>query len=126
MSPVHELAICQALAARLEALERPPGAAVRRVRVGVGPLSGVDAALLAHAYPLACAGGIARGSRLEIEQPPVKVRCRSCGTESTVPPNRLLCGSCGEWRTELVSGDELLLLAVEFESSARQPGAADV
>lgn len=115
---MHELAICQALADRIEALERPNGSVVKRVRLALGPLSGVDAALLAHAYPLVCAGGIARGSRLEIEHTAVKVRCRSCGSQSTVAPNRLICGSCGDWRTELQSGDELLLLAVEFESAA--------
>ena len=117
---MHELAICQALAARLDALERPRGSFVKAVRVSVGPLCGVDAALLAHAYPIACAGGIAEGSRLDIERTVVKVRCRSCGSQSTVAPNRLVCGSCGDWRTELQGGDELLLLAVEFESAVEE------
>jgi hydrogenase nickel incorporation protein HypA/HybF len=123
---LHELAICQALAARLEALECPRGTVVSRVRISVGALSGVDPALLAHAYPFACAGGVAEGSRLDIEQPPVRVRCRGCGSESAVPPNRLLCGACGDWRTELVSGNELLLLAVDFESAAAMRGAGHV
>ncbi len=123
---MHELAICHALAARVEGLERPPGAVVSRVRISVGPLSGVDPALLAHAYPFACAGGVAQGSQLDIEQPQVKVRCRSCGSESSVPPNRLLCSACGDWRTELVSGNELLLLAVDFESPHRMQGGGHV
>ncbi len=117
---MHELAVCQALAATLEALDRPPGARVKSVRVRVGPLCGVDAALLAHAYPLACAGGIGDGSELEIEPVAVRVRCSRCGAESTAAPNRLLCARCGEWHTELVSGDELSLAAVVFESPAER------
>lgn len=117
---MHELAICQALVAGLDALDRPRESFVKCVRISVGPLCGVDAALLARAYPIACAGGIAQGSRLEIERTAVTVRCRSCGSQSTVAPNRLVCGACGDWRTELQGGDELLLLAVEFESFEKE------
>ncbi len=118
---MHELAVCQALVRTLEALDRPTGARVKAVRVRVGPLCGVDAALLAHAYPIACAGGIGEGSQLEVEPVAVRVRCRSCGAESSATPNRLLCARCGDWRTELLSGDELSLAAVVFESPAQEP-----
>jgi len=111
------MAICQALLDKVEALERPPDSLVRRVRLSVGPLSGVEPSLLAHAYPIASAGGIADGSSLEIVQGAVWVRCQTCGAESQAIVNRLICGVCGDWRTDLVSGDELLLLAVEFETS---------
>jgi hydrogenase nickel incorporation protein HypA/HybF len=47
------------------------------------------------------------------------VRCRRCGAESAAAPNRLVCGACGEWRTELVSGNELALVAVDFESDEK-------
>jgi len=115
---MHEMAICQALLDKVEALQRPPDSLVKRVKLSVGPLSGVEAALLAHAYPLAIAGSIAEGSSLEIVHGAVWVRCDSCGAESQASSNQLSCRACGNWRTELVSGDELLLLAVEFECCA--------
>ena len=114
---MHELAICAALFGTVAALAPPESTAVNRVRIRVGPLSGVEPALLARAWPLASAGGMASGSLLDIETGPVRVRCRSCGAESTVAANRLLCSACGEWRTDVVSGDELLLLSVEFNAS---------
>ena len=114
---MHELAICDALIAKVEGLERPVGARVKRVEVRVGPLSGVDPALLAHAYPLSCAAGAAEGSVLDIVASGVRVRCRSCGAESAAKVNRLLCAACGDWRTDVTSGDELQLVAVEFESA---------
>ncbi len=124
---MHELSICQALVAKVEAIARAHAGRVREVRVGIGPLSGVEPQLLADAYPLACAGTGADGSRLAIEERPIRVRCRSCGVETAATCNRLVCGSCGDWRTELVSGDELMLLTVELETSdAEEPAAKEL
>jgi hydrogenase nickel incorporation protein HypA/HybF len=115
---MHELAICQALLVQVEGIAREHAATVRRVRVSVGPLSGVDPGLLERAYPLACAGTVAEGSELALESAPVRVRCRGCGVESAASANRLLCAACGGWQTDLLSGDELLLLNVELNKNA--------
>lgn len=112
---MHELSICQALISQVEDIVRQyAGQQVRNVRLGIGPLSGAEPQLLKDAYPLACAGTGAEGSQLSIENLAVRVRCRSCGAESEASPNRLLCGACGDWHTDLLSGDELLLLQVEL------------
>lgn len=119
---MHELAVCQALLTEVERAARAAGAvAVRRVVVRVGPLSGVEPALLARAFEVARAGGIAEAAGLDIEAAPVRVRCHDCDTEHEVPPNRLLCGACGSWRTELRAGDELVLRRLEFTAA---PAAA--
>ena len=86
---MHELAICQALIEQVEAIARQRAARVARVRVAVGPLSGVEPRLLERAYPLACAGTVAEGSELAIDEVPVRVRCRDCGAES--PRARTAC-----------------------------------
>lgn len=116
---MHELAICQALLEQVEGIARQRAARVSRVRVSVGPLSGVEPRLLESAYALACAGTAAEGSELDIDEAPVRVRCRECGAESAASANRLLCGACGGWRTELASGDELLLMKVELSGDVR-------
>ena len=113
---MHELAICQALITQVEETVSDHRGHVQRVRVGIGPLSGVDPALLEDAYPLACAGTCAEGSQLIIEHMSIRVRCRVCGAESKATPNRLLCGACGDWQTDLQSGDELMLLRIELET----------
>ncbi len=112
---MHELSICQALVAQVEDIARERAARVTEVHVGIGPLSGIEGRLLADAYPLACPGTAAEGSELRIETAPVRVRCRTCGAESDATPNRLICAACGEWRTDLISGDEMLLLRVVLE-----------
>ena len=87
------------------------------ITLGMGPLSGVEEQLLRNAYPVASAGTVADGAELLVESTPLRVMCRSCGKQSAAKPNRLSCGHCDDWHTELVSGDELLLLRLEMEKS---------
>lgn len=113
---MHELSICQSLLAQVDDLAKENSARrVLSVVLGVGPLSGVEPELLKQAYPIAVAGSVAEGSDLEIESRPVRVSCNQCGAESDASANRLVCRHCGDWRTRLVSGDELLLVRIEFE-----------
>jgi len=123
---MHELAICQALIAQVEDIAAPRAARVRRVHVGIGPLAGVEARLLEDAYPLACAGTCAEGSQLAVEAVRIRVRCRGCGAETAATPNRLVCSACGDWRTDLVAGNELLLLRIELETQDDAMEAAHV
>jgi hydrogenase nickel incorporation protein HypA/HybF len=112
---VHELSVCQALLRQVTDIAMESGAsAVARIIVEVGPLSGIDPALLASAFDVVRAGSYASGAELSIKTMPVTVRCLVCGTESQTHPNRLLCAGCGGYRTRLVSGDELCLRTVEL------------
>lgn len=113
---MHELAVCQSMITQVGDVAASRGARrVVRVRVRIGPLSGVVPDLLADAFPFACAGTIAEGAELAVETLPVRVSCAACGAESEATVNRLLCGACGDYRTTLISGDELLLAGVELE-----------
>jgi hydrogenase nickel incorporation protein HypA/HybF len=113
---MHELAICQALMNQIEQIAAERNArSVVSIVIGMGPLSGVEAQLLKHAYPVASAGTVAEGAELVIEDLPVRVKCAQCGAESDALPNKLVCKSCGDWRTTLISGDELMLMSVELE-----------
>ena len=113
---MHELAICQAMMQQVESISASNHAKqVVSIVIGMGPLSGVEAQLLKHAYPIASAGTIAEGAELIIKNLPVRVNCNVCGKESEVPANKLLCEHCGNWKTTLLSGDELMLLSLEME-----------
>jgi hydrogenase nickel incorporation protein HypA/HybF len=112
---VHELSVCQALLTQVTDIAMESGAsAVARIIVEVGPLSGIDPALLASAFDVVRAGSYASGAELSIETMPVTISCLVCGTESQTLPNRLLCAGCGGYRTRVVSGDELRLRTVEL------------
>jgi len=124
---MHELAICQSLMDQVEniVLERNARRVISIV-VAMGPLSGVEAQLLKNAYPIASAGTVAENAELVIETLPIRVKCTQCGSESDALPNKLICKQCGDWRTTLVSGDELMLMSVELEKQKEPTPTAAV
>lgn len=113
---MHELSVCQGMLRQVNEIAAREGARqVTRIRVAIGPLSGVEPRLLTQAFPIARAGGIAAHAELELDALPIRVACETCGAESTASINRLLCGQCGDYHTRLLSGDELVLASVELE-----------
>ena len=113
---MHELAVCQGLMRQLEDIaNREHAERITRIRLQIGPLSGVEPQLLQDAFPIASASSVAQSAALEIDTQPVRVRCLSCNAESAAAVNRLVCGHCGDYRTQLISGDEMLLISVELE-----------
>ena len=116
---MHELSVCLALLEEVQRVAAENDASeVTRIVVTIGPLSGVEPDLLRNAYPLAVTGTIAEKAELEIEPADIIVRCSECGAESAATPNRLLCGECGDYKTNLVSGDEMILARVELSAGA--------
>ena len=112
---MHELSVCIALMDHVRNIAREHRAGqVDRIVLQLGPLSGVEALLLERAWPLAATGTLAERAELVIESAPVMVHCGACGAESEAAPNRLLCGKCGDFRTRLLSGDEMLLAHLEL------------
>jgi len=122
---VHELAICTALLDEVGRIARDSRARrVVSIVVRVGPLAGVEPASLRNAYCIASAGTPAAGARLVLEDSAVRVRCLQCDTEAAVPCNELSCPRCGCWRTQLLSGEELMLTSIELERETE--GVRDV
>lgn len=115
---MHELSVCQELISQVASVARKNNAThATKITLGIGPLSGVEADLLENAYSIARAGTVASNAELVINKLPVRIRCESCGASSNVAVNRLVCAGCGDYRTTLLSGDELLLISVELDST---------
>jgi hydrogenase nickel incorporation protein HypA/HybF len=112
---MHELSVCQSMLRQVEAIaNREQAISVERITIQIGPLSGVVPELLQQAFTIARCGTKAETAELVTETKPVRVHCLQCGYESDVQANRLLCAQCGDYRTRLISGDELLLASVEL------------
>lgn len=112
---MHELSVCQSIVDQVtKVAEQHHGSCVDKIYLQVGPLSGVEPDLLRSAFPMARANSLASHAELIIRTLPVTVECTVCGAQTETTVNRLVCGECGEWKTRLVSGDELLLERVEL------------
>jgi hydrogenase nickel incorporation protein HypA/HybF len=112
---MHEISVCRALIREAQAVVHQHAASgVARLCLRLGPLSGVEPALLRSAFAAVAAGTCAQGALLAIETVPLRMRCDACGAHSDAQPNRLVCAACGDWRTRLTSGDELTLATVDL------------
>jgi hydrogenase nickel incorporation protein HypA/HybF len=94
------------------------GAAVREVRVEVGPLAGVEPLLLAAAFErLAGQWGLEQAV-MRVDEVPLEAQCSQCQTIFAVEGFRFVCPHCGEMRLRVVRGDALVLESVVFVTSA--------
>lgn len=124
---MHELAIAQSLVAQGERIAHSNGAArVERVVVRIGALCGVEPVLLERAFVFARAGSAMADALLEVEPGPIEVVCRSCGASSPAMANRIVCGACGDWRVDVVTGEEMLLLRLELSGLGEDTLEPDV
>ena len=126
---MHELAVCQALIQQVTTVVADHDArSAERILVSVGPLSGVEPALLASAFTVAREGTVAARAELSIETAAIELVCRACGHHGPGQPSRLVCEACGDWRVRVTKGEELMLLSVELnrerapmQAAAHQP-----
>jgi hydrogenase nickel incorporation protein HypA/HybF len=106
------------------------GAAVREVRVEVGPLAGVEPLLLAAAFErLAGEWGLEQAV-LRVDEVPLEAQCSRCQTICAVEGFRFMCPHCGAARLRVVRGDALVLESIVFAAPAEarssiQEGAAN-
>ena len=115
---MHELSVCQGLLREVEAVARDHSAErVLSVVLRIGPLAGVEPALLEEAFTLASAGTLVAGSKLVIERSAIRLECTECGKQAPARSiNCLTCPECGSWRTRVLEGEELLLTRLELET----------
>ncbi len=114
---MHELSIALNIVEIASAEARKHGdARVGAVYLKLGPLSGVVKDALLFSWDVACEESPVADARLLIEETPVVVRCAACGAQcSAADEFDLRCPACGSYETDLQSGDELQLTAVEIE-----------
>lgn len=116
---MHELAIAVSLVEQIEQVAREQrAAAVRRIRLRVGRLSGVDPEALREAFPLAAADTAAADGELVVQVVEARVRCRACGRRSEPEAPFLYCVHCGAGDVDVEAGRELDIQSVEVEVEA--------
>ena len=108
---MHEYALVQALVDDVERQVRGREGEVRRVRVRMGALSGVDPELFATAYDTFRPRTVCAGATLELIPVPARWVCPQCRRQIAAG-ERL---QCCEGPARLVQGDDLVLEQLELE-----------
>jgi hydrogenase nickel incorporation protein HypA/HybF len=122
---MHELGIATSVLqeARKEA-QRHPGARLRKIKLRVGELSGVNPEALSFCFEVLAREGDLGPLELEIESCQRRQRCPKCEKTFTVANYDLTCPQCGTAETDFVSGDELELASLEMEDYEPSGAAA--
>ncbi len=115
---MHELSICQQIVKQASAIAvQNQALGIASISLKIGPLSGVEGALLMNAFPFVAAKTLAENAKLVIEPQPVVIQCKQCGSKTTTTPSNLVCKWCGDFGAKLLRGDEMLLSSVELISA---------
>jgi hydrogenase nickel incorporation protein HypA/HybF len=113
---MHELSIVASLFEILEAKAKENNAIkIVGVKLKVGKLAGVVPEFLETAFDNYKQGTIAADASLEMEEVPLKLRCRKCAAEIEKEDFILICPSCGATDLEILEGMELLLDKIDLE-----------
>ncbi len=112
---MHEASLVLAMCEEIVRLAKQEGAkGVSSITVRIGELSGVEKEAFRFAFEVYQKGDpLFEKAELRIETVPAKSRCRHCWKETLSSPFGP-CPFCGQWGLELVSGEELDLVRVEF------------
>ena len=113
---MHELSIAMSIIELAEEeLAGRKGATVQSVHLKLGQLSGVSREALESCYEMACFESPLAGSRLIIEEVPVRVNCPNCVEIRQLDSIQLFqCPVCGDSVSDVVSGRELQVVALEI------------
>ncbi|MFL5624942.1 MAG: hydrogenase maturation nickel metallochaperone HypA [Ktedonobacteraceae bacterium] len=115
---MHELAIAQSIVEVVEARAAEYNAArVKDVRLKIGEASGVVIDSLTFCFEmLASLDPTLTGAQLLIDIVPHRAHCRHCAQEFSVTNFVAQCPTCKEWSNEIISGTELQVLEMAFET----------
>lgn len=119
---MHELAIAQAIAEGVsEHAAACQATRVTGVRLRIGEAAGIMPEALRSSFELVASDDpVLAGAQLSIDIVPHRARCRRCGGEFAVVNFIAQCPACAVWDTDVLSGTELELREMEFESR-REP-----
>jgi len=115
VGPVHELSLCEAIAATVtrHAGERTASCVVVRI----GHLRQVVPDSLSFCWTLLTDGTDLEGCILEIEQVPAVIRCGSCGVETTLDVPLMVCPACSSDDVTLLSGEEFQVASLDVSDA---------
>ena len=118
---MHELALAQSILGIVEQyVPAAQAAAVARVRVRVGALSGVVPDSLEFCFDAIIGGTPWQYAKLHIDRVPATAACEACSATFGVEDLAFQCPNCGSREVQMASGMELQVLEVELKDEATE------
>ena len=108
---MHELSVTRNIVAIVD--EKAAGRKVKRVKLCIGRLSGVEVQAVRFCFDVVAKGMALEGAVLEIEEPAGRGACRDCGQEVALERLVAVCPCEKRARMDIVGGEELLVREME-------------
>ena len=89
-------------------------ARIERVNLKIGKFAAVIPDNLRFCFEAAALDTPLAGALLQIEEIPVRVRCRACGRTSTIDTPAFKCQHCPGTALDIISGRELDIESIEL------------
>ena len=113
---MHELSIAQSIVDIIEQyVPQEHRHTIHSIKVRIGDLAGVVPDSLAFSFTAVTAGTPIAHALLEIEHIPFVLHCTECLSDSTTEPGLAICPRCQSTHTQILSGTELQVVAIELE-----------
>ncbi|AGA33708.1 [NiFe] hydrogenase nickel incorporation protein HypA [Thioalkalivibrio nitratireducens DSM 14787] len=123
---MHEMSLAEGILQIIEDQAAQRGFhRVRRVRLEVGELSGVELDALRFGFDAVMADSIASGAVLEIVEVPGEGWCLDCNTTVAIGALFDACPLCGSYRVRASGGMDMRVLDLEVETVADCTEAAE-
>ena len=113
---MHELSLAGGILRLVEqTAERDPFERVRRLRLSVPALAGVEVRALRFALESIAPGTLLDGAVVDIDEPPGQAWCLGCSTSVTLQQRIDPCPQCGGHRLHVTGGTEMKLVDLQVD-----------
>jgi len=114
---MHEASIAQSLVEKtLEIAEKNDLIKVNKIKLEIGKLHHIIPEVLENYFNLLKKEyGMLSSTKLSIKWLDIKLKCKTCKSETIINEPFFLCPKCNSPKTEILTGNELHLMRVEGE-----------
>ncbi|MBI1913101.1 MAG: hydrogenase maturation nickel metallochaperone HypA [Deltaproteobacteria bacterium] len=113
---MHEMSITKSMLEIIkDEMDKSKVSQLRSVRIKVGELTAVEPDALRFCFEASTKNTPLEGASLEIEEVPLKGKCRRCGNKFRIEAFVSRCPECGGADIEKISGTELDIVSIEAE-----------
>jgi hydrogenase nickel incorporation protein HypA/HybF len=113
---MHEMAISESILDILQTeARRQHYARVKRVRLEIGPLSGIETEALRFTFDVVTKGTLAADAVLEIIATQAQAWCLPCGKNVPIAARYDACPDCGGHQLQVTTGDEMRIKDLEVD-----------
>ena len=95
---------------------------VEKVNLKVGKLAAIVPDSLRFCFEIAAKDTLLAGATLEIEEVPVRARCKECDVEWTIHEPVFQCQQCKSGQLDIISGRELNIESIEVADDGTDSG----